>query len=272
MNQIYSRIRLPEYTGENRCIPCTIVNLVIATVVSGLLGFASVPLAFGSFVVFVVIIYLRGYLVPGTPTLTKRYVPDRVLRWFDKEPMPNYTVDADTEAELDVEDVLLGAGALEESANPGDLEVTPNFEEAWQSQINQLDESTIRETLATTLDVSESRVSTNEFSEAFAVSVDVTQIGRWECRAAFEADIAAGIALSDRINGWDDLTVEQQTGLMRGMRVFLTKCPACGGYVKLTVETVESCCSSKDVLTSTCQDCGARLFRMNASKVEQESS
>lgn len=271
MNRMDNRIRLPEYTGGNRCLPCTIVNLVIAAVVSGLMGLVSVSAGFGSFVAFVAIIYLRGYLVPGTPTFTKRYVPDRVLQWFDKEPMPTYAVDADSDDELDVEAVLLGACALEESANPGDLVLTSTFEEEWNRRIDRLDRTTTKEMLAEILDIGQSQVRMEDHPGSYLVVVDGKQVGRWGSKAAFDADIAAGITLAERIDGWDDLTVEKQTGLMRGVRVFLKQCPDCGGPVTMTEETVESCCSSREVLASTCQDCGVRLFEMNAAKVEWES-
>jgi hypothetical protein len=85
---IVDSLRQPEYTGENRCTPCTILNLGIA----GAIGAAAArrsKLA-GALVVgaSVVAIYLRGYLVPGTPELTKRYLPDSVLRLFGKETEP----------------------------------------------------------------------------------------------------------------------------------------------------------------------------------------
>lgn len=271
MKRMDNRIRLPEYTGEQRCYPCTVVNLVIAAAVSLLIGLVSVPAAVGSFIVFVATIYLRGYLVPGTPTLTKRYLPDSVLRSFDKDPVPTYTVNADTDDELDVEDVLLSSGGLEESANPGDLVVTSTFEEEWSRTIDSLDETLTKETLAGMLDVAESQIRMEDPPGSYLIGVDDRQVGRWSSKAAFDADIAAGITLCKRIDGWDDLTVEQQTGLMRGMRVFLEQCPDCGGPVTMTEETVESCCRSREVFASTCQDCGVRLFEINASQVERGS-
>ncbi|WP_081603390.1 hypothetical protein [Natrinema altunense] len=81
-------LKQPEYTGENRCEPCTVLNLVIAAVVGSVIARKSRlggVLAVG---VSIALIYLRGYLVPGTPTLTKRYLPPEVLRWFGKEPDP----------------------------------------------------------------------------------------------------------------------------------------------------------------------------------------
>lgn len=80
------RIRQPQYTGENRCLPCTGVNLVIAVVLAGIVAVVSPPLAVAVFLVSIGAIYVRGYLVPGTPSLTKRYVPDWVLAKFDKGP------------------------------------------------------------------------------------------------------------------------------------------------------------------------------------------
>ncbi|QFU82137.1 hypothetical protein [Natronorubrum aibiense] len=86
---IVNDLKQPAYTGENRCEPCTILNLLIAAVVGSLVarksrigGLLAVGLSIG-------LIYLRGYLVPGTPTLTKRYLPPEVLRWFGKESEPD---------------------------------------------------------------------------------------------------------------------------------------------------------------------------------------
>jgi len=85
--QAIDRLRRPQYTGDNRCIPCTIVNLLIAALVAVALGVAWLPVAGAvAFVLSVLAIYLRGYLVPGTPTLTKRYMPVRVLELFGKRP------------------------------------------------------------------------------------------------------------------------------------------------------------------------------------------
>ncbi|ADB62613.1 hypothetical protein Htur_3751 [Haloterrigena turkmenica DSM 5511] len=86
--EIVDDLRQPAYTGENRCEPCTILNLAIAAAVGSLIARKSRlggALAVG---VSIALIYLRGYLVPGTPTLTKRYLPPEVLRWFGKEPEP----------------------------------------------------------------------------------------------------------------------------------------------------------------------------------------
>ncbi|WP_435118066.1 hypothetical protein [Halolamina sp. C58] len=78
----------PEYTGENRCEPCTVLNLIIAALLGSIVARKSKLGGVLTVVISVGLIYLRGYLVPGTPTLTKRYLPPSVLRWFGKNPEP----------------------------------------------------------------------------------------------------------------------------------------------------------------------------------------
>lgn len=80
------RLARPEYTGGNRCTPCTVVNLVFAVGLALAAGRVRSLLALPTLVAATVVIYLRGYLVPGTPALTRRYLPDRVLAAFDKRP------------------------------------------------------------------------------------------------------------------------------------------------------------------------------------------
>ncbi|WP_281193884.1 hypothetical protein [Halorubrum sp. F4] len=67
-------LRRPEHTGENRCWPCTVVNLVIVVVVAALAGVAFAPL--GPLVLLAggSLVYLRGYVVPGTPRFAPRLV------------------------------------------------------------------------------------------------------------------------------------------------------------------------------------------------------
>ncbi len=78
----------PEYTGENRCEPCTVLNLAIAAVLGSIVARKSRLGGLFAVGVSIALIYLRGYLVPGTPTLTKRHLPPEVLRWFGKDPEP----------------------------------------------------------------------------------------------------------------------------------------------------------------------------------------
>ena len=182
------RVRQPEYVGENRCVPCTVTNLVIAAVLTAALAWLSVPLAVTFAVLAVASIWLRGYLVPKTPELTKQYLPDRLLAKFDKQPRPE-PVDR---GEFDPETVLLEAGVVEPCADVDDLCLTDGFEADWLASIDDLaDEDTLRAELADHLEIEDADVTFEHYGDAFIASEDGTQIGQWESRAALLADLAA---------------------------------------------------------------------------------
>lgn len=121
LSHLFDRVHQPEYTGENRCIPCTSVNLVIAAVLAGGIARRSRPLAVAAFTASLVAIYVRGYLVPGTPTLTKRYFPDWVLAAFDKEPEPEF----EGGIEFDTIEELTNTG-VDTTVDPTEDDETPN--------------------------------------------------------------------------------------------------------------------------------------------------
>lgn len=120
-DDLLDRLERPEYTGQNRCLPCTIVNLVIAAIL-GALAVRKSRIA-GVFVTgaSLAIIYLRGYLVPGTPTLTKRYLPATVLDWFGKDADPDLAsgFSADT-PDLSADEPAVERGTGTESADSSD--------------------------------------------------------------------------------------------------------------------------------------------------------
>jgi len=105
-----TRFRNRAYTGQNRCLPCTALNAGIALVLGIVAAVLTSAVVAGAVVaVAAVVIYLRGYLIPYTPTITKRYFPDRVLEWFDKrEP----AADVGGEAAVGVgSEAVAGAGS-----------------------------------------------------------------------------------------------------------------------------------------------------------------
>ncbi len=256
-------IRQPEYTGENRCLPCTVVNTLIAALLAVGIGVAGTVIGTATvgfaaalvfFVVAVCLIYLRGYLVPKTPELTKRYFPPWLLSLFDKEP------GVSIETDVDPERALQAADALEECEREDDLCLTPEFREAWYDEIERIDaDETGREQLLNLLGVG-GEVTFEEYGGAFQARVDGEVVGRWESTAAFRADLAAARSLESRVENWPELSIESRSQLLSGLRIFLDRCPNCGGVPALGTETVESCCSTHEVAAVTCEDCDARLF------------
>lgn len=258
------RFRQPKYTGENRCVPCTAVNLLIAVVVSALAAIVSTVGGLGVFALSVGAIYLRGYLVPGTPALTKRYLPERVLRWFNKDTHSTVQM-TDGAIDADPERVLLDASAVELYREGTELHLTDEFQSAWRERIStarkhDLDKEHLAGAIAVPLRTTD--VTIDRHGVAFVAYVDDAVIGQWSSQAAVIADVAAAAALSDRTSLWSDLVPAEIARVLMSLRVFLEKCPECGGSVHVEQEAVESCCQSYEVIASTCRDCEARLFEM----------
>lgn len=263
------RVRQPEYTGENRCYPCTVVNLAIAlgiaAVVGGLLwgtGWA-LPAAVAVLAICCVPIALRGYLVPGTPALTKRYLPASVLELFGKEPPgpPTPEEPAGEPTELDIESALLSAGALQPEPEGEDLRLAPSIREEWRAEIETVREQELdRERLAEILGIPAAELTFQDFSESFRAFHDGHNVGTWESEAAYLADAAAAPVLAERIEQWADIAPPQRGQLLNGLRIFLESCPECDAALSFGTDTVESCCSTREVVALTCRGCEARLF------------
>ena len=263
-----ARFKQPEYTGENRCLPCTVVNTIIGAVLSVAVGGGALQVAgpgagvaagVAVFAASLAGIYFRGYLVPGTPELTKQYFPPWLLRAFGKEPEVNAQVSADTE--IDPETELIEVGALEPCKEGEDLCLTASFKEAWYDEIDRVTASDAsRERLLALLGLEDAEVNFTEHGRAFQAFIDGTVVGRWESQAAFHADLGAAQTLSREYADWDALPVESRGQLLNGLRLFIDTCPDCGGVPSFETDTVESCCTTQEVAAVTCDNCDSRLF------------
>jgi hypothetical protein len=247
-------------------MPCTVVNSLIALVLSVGLGavvastvstVAGGAVGGGVLVFSLGAIYVRGYLVPGTPELTKRYFPAWLLRLFGKAP----TTTAEYDGDVDPEVALTDVGALEECKSGDDLCLTADFRSEWDGAIQQVKaEDGGRERLLSLLNVEEGEIEFVDHGDAFRARLDRTHVGKWESEAAYIADLAAGKVLAERYRNWETLTVDDRSQLLSGLRLFVHTCPSCGGIPEFGTDTVESCCSTHEVAAVSCTDCEARLF------------
>lgn len=262
-SRVLEELRQPEYTGENRCLPCTTVNLVIATVLA--VGISVVWTVAGiiAFGLFAGTIYLRGYLIPGTPTLTQTYFPDSVLRLFGKEPSPSHSIEnPDTDPEA-TESLLVDANVVRECRDTADLCLTDRFHDTWWRRIRRLrhDQQRVIQQLAHVLEIDPARVSFED-DEKFIVRYETDVIGRWDSKAMFYADLAAEPTLQEYIDGWEHLSGNQRTQLLVGLRAFLDACPACDTELDSVEDVRHSCCSGEYVnVTIRCQQCDGVVFR-----------
>jgi len=280
---VVDALKQPEYTGENRCTPCTIANSVIAVVgsaaLSGVLvtvGGAAMAVAAGvgglALAVSAAAIYLRGYLVPYTPTLTKRYFPDWLLARFDKLPEESAgdPEDGRRDHEVDPESVLLEAGAVEPCVEEDDACLTDAYRSAWHEEMRQVaaagvETDDIVSVLALDLDLDEAALT--HHGEAILLTVNDRELGKWESDAALVADVAGARVLAERYDAWPDLSAADRSTVLRGLRVFAETCPLCDGAIQLGQHTEESCCRSYEVVAVTCDDCQSRLFEQPADRL-----
>ncbi|WP_254864336.1 hypothetical protein [Halovivax gelatinilyticus] len=283
ITRVAARLRQPEYTGDNRCIPCTIVNVVLAGVLASGLGVGAWVAADAgvggavSVTVFVPAlgaIYFRGYLVPGTPTLTKRYFPDWLLAKYDKGP----GLDADgslSQVEefdegdpepVDPEETLVDGGVLVPCAEVDDLCLADGLRERWREHVESVrsGDRTAQVAAFVELDPETVELDDREGQDRIVVTAEAGTVAHWESESALIADLAGARLLDEELSGWTDLPLAARGQIVGGLRAFLETCPSCDGEIEIDNETVESCCRSYEVYAVTCNDCEARLLEISA--------
>jgi hypothetical protein len=269
-------LRRPEYTGDNRCLPCTALNLGIAGLVSAVVTPSSPAVGAVVFGSSLVVIYLRGYLVPGTPTLTRRYFPTRLLRLFDKGPAAPGRPPMGTGRSPDATDpsrggpdpiaLLDGLGVLRECPDRDDLCLTEGFDRSWREALETVrdDRSSQREALAATLraDLDPSRVSFRERDHEFSAVVGDATVGSWLSEAAFVADMAAARALAPHVDR-ADIDAQSLGSILGRLRLFIEECPVCATSLTFEADAQKACCWSRRVTTLRCPDCEVRLLELD---------
>jgi hypothetical protein len=255
-------VRRPEYTGENRCRPCTLLNLALVAAAALGVGFLGEPtVAVAVAVLGVGLIYVRGYVVPGTPVLTQTLLPESVLRWFEHGASPGPDQSASHEdVAFDPETALVEAGALEPCQDRDDLCLDSLFRTEWHSKMSAAADdvdAALYHILPPSVD---EPVAVEHRRESVVARVDGATVAEWPSRAAFVADAAGAATLEDADPNWPNRDFAERTRLLAGLRLWLDRCAVCDGHVQLGEDTVESCCRSVPVVAASCTSCGARIF------------
>jgi hypothetical protein len=211
-------------------------------------------------------VWLRGYVVPGTPALTRRYLPERVLAVFGKATprRGGFEVSNGEVPETDhPTEVLAALGVL---ADGGEPSLSRSFVASWSEAAGRLaggDES-IREGAGEVLSVVPDRVGvTPGDAGGVTLTLDGEWVGDWPSRTALVADLAAELVLDG--GAWSALGRAERADLTARIRGLATECPVCGGEAVVSDDTVQSCCESVDVVAVTCRGCGDRLAEFERS-------
>lgn len=266
ITDIAASVRREEYTGENRCLPCTVLNVLVAAALVGGVAAAGYPaVAALAGVGCLATIYLRGYLVPGTPTITRRYFPASALRLFGKEPMAGRPESEGAEPG-DGADPLFAAGILDGDGDSVGL--SSAFLDAWRAEIRSVRESGVETAVVRSMFDADECTAQSDLSYV----VDGEKLVRWESEAALVADAAAEAELQTRLAAWSRLDRSDRLDVLTGLRLFLDQCPGCDGPLSRTERTVDSCCQRPyAVVRSTCTECGETVAEASVSDPEADT-
>lgn len=311
LDDFIERLKQPEYTDENRCPPCTAVNLLIAAAIAVVAGRRNRGVGILVFLGGAALIYLRGYLVPGTPELTKRYLPETVLAAFGKadrpeavddsiaqhaakraekdasdEPKPD-AADPESDEEEDIQpdeaddpavpreeldelleqpmDAILETFEVVEMGK-ADIELVDEFREGWERHIDALvgDSDEQARAIGALFEEPAETVETEQWDDGrYYAFTDGTRRHSWINEAAMVSDLAGEAVLMEEDDSrWPALEPKERLSILRGFRVFLETCPACGGTMSATDERVESCCGEWDVIAVRCHDCETHVVEL----------
>lgn len=258
--RLIETLRNPSYTGKNRCTPCTVLNLAIAIVLATLVTAWSLVGGIIVLTASALVIGLRGYLIPGTPALTKQYMPKSVLRVFGKTHNKETERRVNSDVSRNLEKILLSADVLEACGDQSDLCLTPKALSRWETEIDAYDCVTPRHVsnLAPSSSL-EAEISIEDLTNGVIVESDGEQINHWPSRASMVTDLTGAAVLDDMISEWRSLSELERGHLLTGLRLFVPHCPTGHGDVAMTEETIESCCSSHEVVALVCDD-GQRIL------------
>lgn len=283
---LIGRLRRPEYTGDRRCWPCTVVNgIVLIAVATGLWWVASPVAGLGVGAVGAAVVWLRGYLVPGTPAFAPRLVAavpggealfekrgdtgsGSVERGDRPGSLATESIDPDGEALLEE---LIAAGVVEPDGEA--LALDAGFEAEWFERMSALSSLRTEDLAAAAGEVSPASafrtVRDDETTEEWIAlgggadgdgdSAAETLAEVWLSRPVAIAETAAVRALDGTVS--DPATRRAAAG---SLRMFLETCPDCG--TPLEEGSAVSCCGgyrgerTVPEETLVCPACRARLF------------
>lgn len=249
-------LRRPEYTGENRCWPCTAVNGALVAAGALLAGLLSPLVGLLLLLGGSALVALRGYVVPYTPRFAPQIAAALPVDFGAADaPRPS---DGLVEGADDPERLLTAlfeAGVLREDADGG-LELDPTFTADWDAGVADLRGRDDAAVAAAAADAAPFDATGEAHGDLLLVA---GPRDAWLSRAVAIADAAAVGALVDR-----GLDREVAAAAAQPLRTFLADCPDCGGPVVET--TLRNCCGgtygvydSPGREALACRDCEAVL-------------
>ncbi len=257
------QLRQPAYTGSNRCWPCTLLNGGLLFGFAMTVAIVSIEAAIAVVLIGVVVITLRGYLVPYTPWFGARIAS--LLPWSihpgrrasDSVGNPDGADPDSVLAALVEADVLIDDGER--------LQPSEAFAKSWEEQMAELSAlameelpPVIRETVPAVGGVRTVDHETRQYVVLDDGSGSVTGES-WVRHPKAIAETAA-------IRVMREHAVDQETLLAAAdpLCLFLGECPVC--QESLEARPASGCCGSpqtdstgRPVMAPVCPACGTRF-------------
>jgi len=231
---ILGTLRNPDHTGERRCVPCTIVNVALLWLGTNALVLLGTPIvAVGVFVAGLVVIWLRGYLVPYTPEFAPRLVAATPIpdEWFHGTRGVGALSPEDVDGETLIGE-LARAGVVEVDGDR--LLLDRAFEERWHDEMDRLATQSLSA-------LADELRSVSALPDARPVAVDGQQ---WIALGGQSALVARHVAVAElgvigALEGAVD-DPKRRLAMARPLREFLTACPVCDTAFEQSTEV--ACC------------------------------
>ncbi|MBV0901366.1 hypothetical protein [Haloarcula salina] len=251
----------PEYTGENRCWPCTVLNVAILVLAVAAVAWLSPPAGAALALVGLALITSRGYVVPYTPRIGPAVVARLPIDAGHAGPETPPTEGGD-----DVSAVASGAdgeavlGALIDAGivhGEAEIRLDDDFRAAWRDRMTELRDADLEAALeAAVPNVSAERYTWQGDPWYSLDRADLDRPSSTLSRPVALADVAA----IETLTGYG-LSRPVACQAARPLRQFLSACPACDSA--LTVGN-DSCCGGfgpdgpTEVLA--CESCDTHVF------------
>jgi len=251
---VQPRFRNPKYTGRNRCWPCTALNVGFVLLCGmALTPFGGAPVAAPAVAGGLAVIWLRGYLVPGTPWLG-RNLPEPVGAWFGSH---------DPVTELSTTDALVAAGVLGE-----DLGIDPEADATIRAQASAYVEDREALEAAVLEQFDAARVSVNRAlgggEQWFVLDEDDQSSQQWEARQVAALDVAGAALLANRLPDWGCWDGRDRSAMLALLRYSVTACPDCDTAFEENEGADVTCCGGRSLVGARrCADCGYVLVDRN---------
>lgn len=262
---VLDNFKRPEYTGLNRCYPCTALNVVLLVGLGILASFVSGVGAVILVTVGAITIWLRGYFLPYTPRIGP-WITDVVAGITGREmlakPRDGSLASSEVSGEMVVEELLrtnvLNVGDDE------DLALSGAFRNEWRAKMSEV----------RTLDV-------DEFEQWAGTVIQNSNITGVEAKEQLWSDpyVVVSFASGDEsilqypvaVAEFSSLTALEDIGLEPTVRLhasgplrgFLTECPLCD--TSLEVSRYSGCCGNprrkEEKLGLVCKECRTVLYK-----------